>query len=307
MGEVYRARDTKLDPATSQRALPDPVEELVVLGRWDDSLDSGRKACHMSENSELSMWRSQHEGAWAIRVCVRMLIAAAVSFLYVTQFSVLLNREGGFLPGRIGIAVAFVETMLLITATIGPIVAFVLFFLSTSKIKRFRIQREKLRDLETRIRAELPQGSGDYATVLALSMLYRQDGGPRPTDNLLFPQLESAIAGMKLPHPQGDDSLRQPSDKSRPEALVDLPMMPKDWAGTWGEVTMVYRLGVLTEGEHGDLHRRAHPDSCAHTPRPSKPEEFAARARDQLELDERFRTSQLARRRTNQLGGEDDQ
>ncbi len=41
-------------------------------------------------------------------------------------------------------------------------------------------------------------------------------------------------------------------------------MMPKDWEGTWGEVTMAYWLGVIDQQIYQKLHKAAHPDSCKH-------------------------------------------
>ncbi|RLB64866.1 MAG: hypothetical protein DRI90_03555 [Deltaproteobacteria bacterium] len=54
------------------------------------------------------------------------------------------------------------------------------------------------------------------------------------------------------------------SEKPPPQVEFDPKMMPKDWEGTWGEVTMAYWLGVIDQQIYQKLHKAAHPDSCKH-------------------------------------------
>ena len=73
------------------------------------------------------------------------------------------------------------------------------------------------------------------------------------------------MLALKLPpHKLGDDYLMIPVPKPPSPDKFEPKMMPKDWEGTWGEVTMAHWLGVLDKELYLKLHRAVHPDSCKH-------------------------------------------
>ncbi len=103
------------------------------------------------------------------------------------------------------------------------------------------------------MRKGLPEGSGDYAHALALVMLYKRG-------SLSFDALREAVVARKLPpHPAGDGYLLTPIPTPPPGVHIDPAMMPADWEGTWGEVTMAYHLGELSRADYDALHAAAHP------------------------------------------------
>ncbi|MBW2528248.1 MAG: hypothetical protein JRI23_28990 [Deltaproteobacteria bacterium] len=115
-----------------------------------------------------------------------------------------------------------------------------------------------LDEIERKLRADIPEGSGDYARALALATLHKEG-------KLSYEDLERAILSLELPpHKLGDAYLMTPVPKPPPPAKFDPKMMPTDWQGTWGEVAMAYWLGALDKQLYAKLHRAAHPDTCKH-------------------------------------------
>lgn len=99
----------------------------------------------------------------------------------------------------------------------------------------------------------MPEGSADYRDVLA--DVLRFDKG-----KISFEELTARIVARKLPpHRLGCEYLMTPVPMPPPGIKFVPGLMPADWKGTFGEVTMTFWAGKLTREQYDRLHAAAHP------------------------------------------------
>ncbi len=99
----------------------------------------------------------------------------------------------------------------------------------------------------------VPPGSADYSAALADAKAYKKG-------EISFEELKKRVLARKLPpHRLGDAYLFMTPPPPPPGIVFNPLLMPSDWKGTWGEITMTLFADQITREEYDKLHKAAHP------------------------------------------------